>query len=108
MRSVRVSMILAGLMACAAVAGVAWRPSVKPSTAPKYVLEQHVPARFGAWQEVKQVTQLVNPQTQELLDKLYSQLLNRTYVNRDGYLIMLSLAYGDDQRGGLQAHMPEV
>jgi EpsI family protein len=52
--------------------------------------------------------QVVNPQTQELLDKLYSQLLTRTYIHRNGYRIMLSMAYGDDQRGGLQAHRPEV
>ena len=52
--------------------------------------------------------QVINPQTQELLDKLYSQTLSRTYVNTQGYRVMLSLAYGDDQRGGLQAHMPEV
>ena len=110
MRNVRVSIVLAGLMACAAVAGMVARPSARPSgEAPKYVLEQIVPARFGGWQEMRHPTaQVVNPQTQQLLDKLYSQLLTRTYVNRDGYRIMVSLAYGDDQRGGLQAHMPEV
>jgi EpsI family protein len=52
--------------------------------------------------------QVVNPQTQELLDKLYSQILTRTYVNAGGYRVMLSLAYGNDQRGSLQAHKPEV
>jgi EpsI family protein len=51
---------------------------------------------------------MVNPQTEELLKTLYSQLLTRTYVNKDGYRIMLSMAYGDDQRGGLQAHRPEI
>jgi EpsI family protein len=50
----------------------------------------------------------VNPQTQELLDKLYSEILTRTYVNSAGYRVMLSLAYGSDQRGALQAHKPEV
>jgi EpsI family protein len=43
-----------------------------------------------------------------MLDKLYSQTLTRTYVDKQGYRIMLSLAYGDDQRGGLQAHKPEI
>ena len=51
---------------------------------------------------------MVNPQTQELLDKVYSQILTRTYVNSGGYRIMLSLAYGSHQRGSLQAHKPEV
>jgi hypothetical protein len=28
--------------------------------------------------------QVVNPQGQELLDKLYSQILNRIYINANG------------------------
>src|SRR5262249_13935251 len=32
----------------------------------------------------------------------------RTYVNSQGYMIMLSLAHGRDQRGELEAHMPEI
>src|SRR6185295_11767480 len=76
--------------------------------APKYVLEQVVPAQIGEWRLLPQDGQVVNPQTKELLDKLYSQLLSRTYVNASGYRVMLALAYGDDQRGDLQAHKPEV
>ena len=72
-------------------------------------LEPTVPQSFGDWTELPdQPAQVVNPQTKELLDTLYSQILTRTYVNKDGYRIMLSMAYGDDQRGGLQAHRPEV
>lgn len=68
-----------------------------------------IPNQFGDWREEPQrISQIINPQTQELLDKLYSQILTRTYVNAEGYRIMLSLAYGSDQRGALQAHKPEV
>ena len=68
-----------------------------------------IPRNFGDWREAPLgYVQVVNPQTQELLDKLYSEILTRTYVNASGYRIMLSLAYGSDQRGGLQAHKPEV
>jgi EpsI family protein len=71
-------------------------------------LEPTVPQRFGDWTMAIQPAQVVNPQTQELLDSIYSQILTRTYVHKDGYRIMLSMAYGDDQRGGLQAHRPEI
>jgi EpsI family protein len=86
------------------------RPSVKAVDEGRAIfLESMVPKQFGDWRdEPQRVGQIVNPQTQELLDKLYSQILTRTYVNRDGYRIMLSLAYGSDQRGSLQAHKPEV
>ena len=68
-----------------------------------------MPRSFGTWRELPaQKVQVINPQTKALLDKLYSQTLSRTYVNSEGYRIMLSMAYGDDQRGALQAHKPEV
>lgn len=96
---------------CAASAGaMLLRPSVKVAEElPPLALELMVPRRFGDWQEEPtRVAQVVNPQTQELLDRLYTQILARTYRNADGYRIMLSLAYGSDQRGSLQAHKPEV
>ena len=51
---------------------------------------------------------VVNPQQTELLNQLYSQILTRTYYNSQGYRIMLSIAYGEDQRDGNQLHYPEV
>src|SRR4029079_7827596 len=72
-------------------------------------LETAVPKQFGEWAEVREQSgQIVDPQTQKLLDSIYDQLLTRTYANKQGYRIMLSMAYGSDQRGGLQAHRPEV
>ena len=35
-------------------------------------------------------------------------MLTRTYVNRNGDRIMLSMAYGGDQLGGREAHRPEI
>ena len=110
MRTVQVSIVLACLMAFAAVAGIAARPGAKATAVgAKFSLEETVPKQFGDWRELPQVgAYVVNPQTKELLDKLYSQILTRTYVNSGGYRIMLSLAYGDDQRGDLGLHKPEV
>jgi len=107
MKPLSMSVLLAGLMTFASVAGIAARPEHKVTVVDP--LETMVPTTFGEWSEVRQQTaQVVNPQTQQLLDKLYSQTLQRTYVDANGYRIMLSLAYGDDQRGGLTAHRPEV
>ena len=110
MNNLRASALLACLMALTSVAGIAARPSTKATDAgPKFMLEAAVPREFGDWREMPQMgAYVVNPQTQQLLDKLYSQILTRTYVNSAGYRIMLSMAYGDDQRGDLQAHKPEV
>ena len=110
MKMNRIAMTVAVLMCTVSVAGIVVRPSAKASEkGTGIVLESVVPKGFGEWVELpEQNAQVVNPQTKELLDKLYSQLLTRTYVDKQGYRIMLSMAYGDDQRGGLQAHRPEV
>ena len=110
MKILSMSIVLASLMVLTSAGGIAARPTQKAATVGEgFSLETTVPKQFGSWREVQQeAAQVVNPQTQQLLDKLYSQVLSRTYVNPSGYRIMLSLAYGDDQRGGLAAHRPEV
>lgn len=111
MRLVRRAMVLTGLMALTAIGSIAARPSAKGADQgrPRYVLEDIVPKQFGDWKELPAETaQVVNPQSKELLDKLYSQILSRTYINSAGYRVMLSIAYGVDQRGDLAAHKPEV
>jgi len=97
-------------MFAASIGAIVARPSTKVANlGPAVSLHAMIPKKFGDWREdSQQIVQVINPQTQELLDKLYSETLSRTYVNANGYRIMLSLAYGSDQRGALQAHKPEV
>lgn len=52
--------------------------------------------------------QIIDPQQQQSLDQLYSQTLSRTYANRQGYRVMLSVVYGKTQRGDQQLHHPEI
>jgi len=110
MPRIRTALVIAALMFAAAAGAIVARPTAKVSDGrPPISLESMVPRQFGDWQEAPRTqVQVVNPQTQELLDKLYSEVLTRVYVNASGYRIMLSLAYGSDQRGSMQAHMPEV
>jgi len=75
---------------------------------PKVNLESMIPKQFGDWVVDDQVTyQQVNPEVKAALDKIYSQLLTRTYVNSHGYRVMLTIPYGVDQSDGLSAHDPE-
>ena len=50
----------------------------------------------------------MDPGQKALLDRLYEQQLSRTYENAQGYRIMLSIAYGGNQRDELELHKPEV
>jgi EpsI family protein len=74
------------------------------------VLGQMLPERFGDWSlDERSAGFVVNPQQQEVLAKIYSQTLSRTYVNaKTGAVVMLALAYGEDQRDGMQMHFPEI
>lgn len=110
MRPNRIAFVIAALMCAASVGAMVARPSTKlASVKPVISLETMIPRQFGDWHEEPQkYVQVINPETQALLDKLYSQIVSRVYVNPEGYRIMLSVAYGSDQRGSLQAHKPEV
>ncbi len=110
MKIARSAWLLAILMCGVAIAGIAGRPGLKAADKGKSMsLEQVVPREFGEWTELPdQSTLVVNPQTRQTLDRIYSQVLTRTYSHSSGYRVMLSIAYGDDQRGGLQAHRPEI
>ena len=102
------AVVLAALMCSASVASIGIR-SQAPSVGLGINLETDVPEQFGDWVALSGRPAVVtNPQTEALLKSIYSQILTRIYVHKDGSRIMLSLAYGDDQRGGLQAHRPEV
>jgi len=110
MRPIRTAFVIAALMLAAGIGAVVARPSLKmASLGPAFSLEAAIPKHFGDWrEETQRIIQVINPQAQKVLDETYSQILTRSYVNTDGYRIMLSLAYGSDQRGPLRAHEPEA
>lgn len=72
-------------------------------------LETLFPKQFGGWRVDTSIPVILpSPDVQALLDKIYNQVLARTYVNPQGQRIMLSVAYGGDQSDGTSAHRPEV
>lgn len=109
MRSNRTAFVIAALMVMGSIGAVVARPDLKTmSRRPEFSLETMVPRQFGDWREQPQlIEQVVNPQVQAALDQVYSQVLQRVYVNPEGYRIMLSIAYGGDHRGSLRTHEPE-
>lgn len=97
-------------MLAASGLALALRPTQKiAGQGPVIDLEVIIPRTFGEWSEEQQKSvQIVDPQQQEMIDKIYTQTLSRTYINSRGYRIMLAIAYGDDQRDAMQTHYPEV
>lgn len=110
-RNLMKGIVLAALMLSACMAATALKPTQKLSVSlPPMMLEAVVPNQFGDWTMRPSASGAVvaNPQAETLLNQLYAQILNRTYVNSKGQAIMLSIAYGEDQRDSMQAHHPEI
>jgi exosortase B len=94
-------------MALAAAAA----PALKPVAAsgPAIDLETVIPAAFAGWKLDPQSVQVSPaPDVQSRLDRLYRQIVSRTYVNAQGERVMLTVAHGGDQSDALKAHRQEV
>ncbi|SEP35536.1 exosortase-associated protein EpsI, B-type [Nitrosovibrio sp. Nv6] len=98
------------LMLAASGLALALRPTQKiADQGPAIDLETIIPTTFGDWHvEQQNSVQIVDPRQKEMIDKIYTQTLSRTYINSRGYRVMLSIAYGDDQRDSMQMHYPEI
>ncbi|MFZ5595220.1 MAG: exosortase-associated protein EpsI, B-type [Pseudomonadota bacterium] len=109
-KSLMIGLVLGVLMVLAAVLTKAVTPIVHISESrPALMLSEAIPLQFGEWKEEKNLASVVvNPQMEATIKRIYAQTLSRTYVNSDGERIMLSIAYGNDQRDAVQLHYPEV
>jgi EpsI family protein len=98
------------LMLFASVLSVVAVPSAKVSnTRPSIDLERAVPKEFGDWRIDPSVVPLPpTPDQEQNLRQTYDQILSRTYVNRRGQRMMLSMAYGSSQSQRLRVHRQEV
>jgi EpsI family protein len=103
--------LAAALMAGASALGTVMIPTRRMADrrAP-FKLADAVPVGFKGWTVDNRARgMVVNPQTEALLRRLYTETLERTYVRGPGERIMLSIAYGADQSDvSLQMHYPEV
>ena len=110
MMSISIKHLMAGVVMLAAAAGAV---ILKPT---KHLADQHqmqlnklIPEQFDDWRMDQSVVPVqADPELQAKLDKIYSQVLSRTYVNSKGQQVMLSIAYGRDQSDQSAVHRPEI
>ncbi len=102
--------LLAGAaMLAAAGAAVALKPTRAPPGSTRFALEEVIPASFGGWSIDPAIVPIVPaPDVQANLDRIYDQVVSRTYVGARGERVMLTVAYGGDQSDALKAHRQEV
>lgn len=72
-------------------------------------LETAIPKTIGDWQLVElQSRAIINPRQQQIIDQIYTEVIERVYVNSKGYRVMFTVAYGKDQSDRLALHHPDV
>jgi EpsI family protein len=106
----RRAILVAGVMLAGSALATAMRPTELMSDkrgVPK--LETMFPTSFGDWRvDTSLPVILPAPDVQAQLDKIYNEVIARTYVNKAGQRIMMSVAYGGDQSDATSAHRPEA
>jgi EpsI family protein len=71
-------------------------------------INQHLPTEFGDWKPVEGLNVVTPPSADSLEATLYNQEASRGFVDPDGHVVMLMVAYGESQSDRLQLHHPEV
>lgn len=107
----RRALAIAVLMGGASVLGTRMIPTRRMADRRgPFTLADAVPKGFRGWVLDPHVRgAIVNPQTEALLRRLYTETLERIYRRGPGERIMLSIAYGADQSDvSMQMHYPEV
>jgi EpsI family protein len=94
-------------MGVTALSAAVSKPKRRKGAPERIDLETLFPQRLGQWQTVGAVNAFVRP-ANEPIYRIYEQVLERTYVDVAGQLVMLSVAYGGNQTDGLELHRPEV
>ena len=98
--------VLAFFMVATAVAVPMLKPRPVKGVAPD--IDAIVPTRFGDWRIDPLLQQVPpTPDVQASLDRVYDQVVERTYVNSQGEHMMLMVAYGGEQSDALKAHRQE-
>ena len=91
----------------AAIAAPLLKPA--PDTTPRINLDRTIPAAFGGWRIDPEIVPVAPaPDVQANLDRIYNQVVSRTYVNDAGERMMLTVAHGGDQSDALKAHRQEA
>lgn len=99
--------VMGGILALASGLAYARQPVASMPVLKKESFEDLVPGPFGNWQ-VFSGGEVVLPPPDSLRDRLYDNLVTRAYQAPGSPMVMLLMAYNNEQDGVLQVHRPEV
>ncbi len=107
-RSTNILLACVALLAATALAVVMTPRNLMARTHETFDVEKHLPTQFGDWKPVEGLN-VVAPAPPDALEReVYNQEASRGFVDPDGHVVMLMVAYGESQSDRLQLHHPEV
>jgi EpsI family protein len=107
---IRAGILIGVLMGTASLLAYSARPTrLLADVSPRAALAEELPREFTRWRKLQErVAMVADPTQQAVLDYLYSETLSANYVDDNGRLAMLSIAYGKDQSDGHDVHKPDL
>jgi len=106
-RSINLILACVAMLAAAALAYVMTPRHLMARTHDAFNIDAHIPRAFGDWAAVPGI-EAVRPPPDGLEAEIYNQEVSRAYVDKEGHIVMLVIAYGESQSDRLQLHHPEV
>ena len=103
-----------GLLACVAMLAAALFAIVltphrlMARTDDVFDVDKHLPTAFGDWKPVEGLNVVAPAPPDSLEREVYNQEASRGFVDPEGNIVMLMVAYGESQSDRLQLHHPEV
>jgi EpsI family protein len=109
-RPSRRELLIAGTLIVGEAITFARMPTVPVVAMPKGsgTLDENVPTNIGAWYDSGSGGLVLPPEQQARSDRVYSDVLARSYLNPAGAALMFLIAYDPTQSGMLQVHRPEA
>lgn len=107
--------LIPALVALVLMASVSWlgkwaQPTTRMADVyPRESLANAFPNRIGEWRlDTSTVNMPLSPDVAAQIKMIYTETMDRSYVNDHGDRIMVTVAYGRDQSDGFKVHRPEV
>lgn len=106
----RAPLVFLALATVVCLLGFSLQPVLTGNQMSAQEIEQLVPTQVGEWQQIETGAKLVSVENPNEVnfDQPYDAQVMRAYANPNGDVIMLALAYGQNQRQDIKIHRPEV
>ena len=107
-RSLNLVLACVAMLAAMLLAVVLTPHNLMARTHDVFDIDKHLPTQFGEWSAAPQLGVVEPPAPDSLEREVYNQEASRGFVDKEGHVVMLMVAYGESQSDRLQLHHPEV